>query len=118
VVLAVAALPAAAWGAAPGCRDAIVAASARYTQATVKAVAACARRHVAACDGDARTVAAVARAGARLEETIVQKCCGADGACGTPDDESLADIGWGAGFCPNLDHGDCNGLIATPRDVA
>jgi hypothetical protein len=48
----------------------------------------------------------------------VGACCGADGACGTPDDEPLADVGWGAGFCPNLDHGDCNALITTPRDVA
>ena len=57
-LLLVAALAPAANAAPAGCRDAIVAASARFTQATVKALAACARRHVAACDSDPRTVAA------------------------------------------------------------
>ena len=117
-LLLVAALAPAANAAPAGCRDAIVAASARFTQATVKALAACARRHVAACDSDPRTVAAVANASARLDKMVAQQCCGGDGACGTPDDEPLAAVGWGAGFCPNLDRGDCNGLIASPDDVA
>ena len=119
LALLVLALPApAALAATPMCRDAIAAAAARYTQATVKAVAACARRQVEGCDTDARTVSAVARAGARLEQAVTQRCCGVDRVCGTADDDALAAIGWDAGFCPNLDHGDCNALVATPRDVA
>jgi len=117
-LLLVAALAPAANATPAGCRDAIVTASARFTQATVKALAACARRHVAACDSDPRTVAAVANAGARLDKMVAQQCCGGDGACGTLDDEPLVAVGWGAGFCPNLNRGDCNGLIASPDDVA
>jgi hypothetical protein len=102
---------------ATACRDAIVAAAARYTQATTKAVASCQQHHVADCDGDVRTAAKIARAHARLQSTVAQRCCGPDRICGTGDDEALGAIGWGTGFCPNLDHGDCNGLIDTPEDI-
>jgi hypothetical protein len=118
VVLLCFAVPApAARATSAGCRDAIAAGAARAVQATVKALAACARRQVA-CDGDPRTVAALARAGARLEQTVAKHCCGADRVCGSADDEGLAGIGWDAGYCPNLDRGDCNALIADPSGVA
>jgi len=106
-------------GATPAvCRDAVIAASARYTQAATKALASCRRRRVADCDADTRTVSALARAAARLQSIVTQRCCGSDRICGTADDESLAAIGWDAGFCPNLDRGECNGLITSAADVA
>jgi len=100
------------------CQDAIVAGAARYTQATAKAVAACRQHHVADCAADARTAAKIARAGTRLQEAIGQRCCGVDRVCGTGDDEALGAIGWGAGFCPNLDSGDCNALIGGIQGIA
>lgn len=100
------------------CSDAILGAGARDAQATVKAVAACERRRIPDCHADPRTVAKIARAAARLDAVVAQRCCGADRVCGTADDESLAAIGWDSGYCPNLDRHDCNGLIATPGDVA
>jgi hypothetical protein len=100
------------------CRDAILGGGARYAQAAMKAVAACERRRAPDCHADPRTVAKVARAAARLDAVVAQRCCGTDRVCGTADDELLAAIGWSAGYCPNLDQGDCNGLIASPGDVA
>jgi len=41
-----------------------------------------------------------------------------DRICGTADDEALGALGWGAGFCPNLDRGDCNELITVAGDIA
>jgi len=99
------------------CRDGIVAAGARYAQATVKAVAACVRRHVGDCASEPRTVAKRVRAVTRLRAAIAARCCGADRACGTGDDDPLASVGFGA-FCPNLDRGDCNMPIANAGDAA
>jgi len=77
-------------GATPAvCRDAVIAASARYTQAATKALASCRRRRVADCDADTRTVSALARAAARLQSIVTQRCCGSDRICGTADDEPL-----------------------------
>jgi hypothetical protein len=119
IALLAVALAASRVGAAPAvCRDAVVTAAARYTRATIKAVAGCQHRHVVDCSADARTTAVVSRAAARLSAAIALSCCGADGVCGTADDEALAAIGWNAGFCPNLDHGNCNALIADPGDIA
>src|SRR5260221_2047223 len=113
------ALAASRVGAAPaGCRDAVVTAAARYTRTTIKAVSACQKRHVPDCSADVRTAAVVSRAAARLHAAIAVSCCGADGVCGTADDDALSAIGWDAGFCPNLDHGDCNALITDPGDIA
>jgi hypothetical protein len=100
------------------CRDAILGGGARHAQAAMKAVAACERRRSPDCHADARTIAKVARATARLDAVVAQRCCGADRVCGTADDESLAAIGWEAGYCPNLDRDDCNNLITSPGDVA
>jgi hypothetical protein len=100
------------------CRDAIIAASARYTQSAVKALASCRRRGVNDCAADPRTASALGRAAARLQSIVTQRCCGDDRICGTADDEPLAAAGWSAGFCPNLDHGDCNALITSAADVA
>jgi hypothetical protein len=100
------------------CRDAIVAAAARYTQATWKVLGSCQQHHVADCDGDARTAAKIARAAANLQSSIALRCCGPDRICRTGDDEALGAFGWGAGFCPNLDRSDCNTLISGPDDIA
>ena len=100
------------------CGDAIVTAAGRYVQATTKAVAECEKRYVADCSTDPKASTAVARAAARLKAAIAASCCGADGVCGTVDDDSLASVGWDAGFCPNLDQGNCNGLISNPGDIA
>ena len=100
------------------CRDAILVGAARYDQATSKVVASCQQHHVADCDGDARTAAKIARAGAKLQSSIALRCCGPDRICGTADDDALGALGWGAGFCPNLDRGDCNALITGPGDIA
>lgn len=100
------------------CQNAIVTAAAHYTQATAKAVASCRQHHVASCAGDVRTEAKIARAAARLQATLAQRCCGTDRICGTGDDATLGAIGWGAGFCPNLDQGDCNALIVGIQDIA
>jgi hypothetical protein len=119
LILLVAGVPICRAQAAPlACRDAIIAAGARYSQATVKALTACRRRGGADCETDARTASALARAATLLRSTVTQRCCGSDHVCGTGDDDSLAAIGWGAGFCPNLDRGDCNDLIGSPSDVA
>src|SRR5262249_51023925 len=93
------------------CQTAILDGAARYAQATAKAVAACRQHHVTDCAADARTAAKIARAGARLQQAIGQRCCGVDRVCGTGDDEALGAIGWGAGFCPHLDSGDCQWLL-------
>src|SRR5262249_30673474 len=52
------------------------------------------------------------------QSSIPPRCCGPDRIRGRADDEPLGGIGWGAGFCPNLDRGDCNALISTPDDIA
>ncbi len=102
----------------PGrCRDAIIRESARFFQATTRAVAACRLRGVPDCEDDPRTTAVLARAVGRLRATLVLGCCGADGRCGTVDDDPLAAIGWSAGFCPNLGRADCNNLVADAEDI-
>lgn len=108
----------AAGAAAIDCRDAIVASAARCAQSTMKAVAACERRGASDCTTDVRTAAKAARAAAALDAVVTARCCGADRRCGTADDETLASIGWDAGYCPNLDQGDCNALVGDPGDVA
>lgn len=100
------------------CRSALVLAASRQAQAVSKAFASCAKRGVADCANEGRTTTALARASARLTAAVTAACCGVDGRCGTADDEPLAAIGWGAGGCPNLDHGDCNMLLGHPGDVS
>jgi hypothetical protein len=100
------------------CREAVFLAAARYDQTTTKVISSCQQHHVPDCDGDARAAAKVARATGKLQSSITLRCCGPDRICGTADDEALGAIGWGAGFCPNLDRGDCNPLISSPDDIA
>ena len=76
-MLALVALVAVASGAGADpavCRDTVVAEAARYTQSVTKAIASCQRHHVPDCDADARTTAAVARAAARLQAAVAQRC--------------------------------------------
>ncbi|HXJ33257.1 MAG TPA: hypothetical protein VMS22_04385 [Candidatus Eisenbacteria bacterium] len=103
--------------AAATCRDVITAEAGRHVQAAAKTLATCARRHVD-CDADPASAAKLASAAARLRSKVADVCCGGDLTCGTPDDVALATIGWTTGFCPNLDHHDCNNLIDSPGDVA
>src|SRR5262249_13252991 len=113
------ALLAPAASAAPAaCRSALVLGASRQAQAVGKALAGCVKRGVADCASDGRTATALARAGARLTTAVTAACCGADGRCGTSDDDPLGAIGWSAGACPNLDRGDCNMLVEDPGDIA
>src|SRR5262245_52038273 len=113
------ALVAPAASAAPAtCRSALVLGASRQAQAVSKALAGCAKRGVADCASDGRTATALAKAAGRLTKAATTACCGADGRCGTSDDDPLGAIGWSAGACPNLDRGDCNMLVAHPGDVA
>jgi hypothetical protein len=121
-VFAVAVLGAAPAGADPvGCGAAIARAGARYAQVASKAVARCRDRVLrgrlppsTACRNDAHLPAAAAR----LAAAVAAACCGADGVCGTGDDETLAAVGWDVGQCPDLEHVGCTGALAGMADVA
>jgi hypothetical protein len=102
------------------CRDAIVKASAKHAQAVAKVLQHCDDRVLAGrlppssdCHGDPLLAVAATKLGA----AIAHACCGADGACGTADDESLAAIGWNIGQCPDFETLGCNAPIASPGDI-
>src|SRR5688572_6517169 len=54
-----------------------------------------------------------------LSERVMKSCGGDDRTCGTADDVSLAEVGWGAVTkCPNFENGDCDHEIVDCDDVA
>src|SRR5689334_7722863 len=53
-----------------------------------------------------------------LEDAIGKACGGADQTCGTADDASLADTGWGdVTQCPDIDGSGCTNAISSCKDV-
>lgn len=118
-------------GAEPiACQRAIAQAAAVFTQATTKALARCeqAKRQgkllpSVVCAEEPKTVAAVAKAEAKLQAAIPAVCGGANDVCDVADvggaaDDTLAAIGWDVGTCPNFENGactnpidDCDGIV-------
>jgi len=106
------------------CRAAIVKASAAFVQAKARALHKCEDKVVRGkfppttdCPGDARTGFAIAKAAEKMERAIVRACGGQDKACGTADDEPLAEIGWAIGTCPDFQLQGCDVPIASCTDI-
>ncbi len=107
------------------CRRTLSGESAKYVQTVVKALQGCRDRQVAGtlppatnCVTEPATAARIAKAEARLRGRIVGACGGADHACGTADDDSLAAIGWNSGTCPDLGGKGCTNAISDCGDIA
>jgi hypothetical protein len=52
-----------------------------------------------------------------MERAIARACAGPDRECGTPDDDSLGDIGWAIGACPGFREEGCTAPIASCADI-
>jgi hypothetical protein len=107
--------------AALDCRSVIAKASARHAQAAAKTLQKCHARVLAGRlppSTDCRNEAGLAAASARLAVDVARACCGADGACATGDDSSLASIGWDIGACPDFESVGCDGAIDDAEDIA
>ncbi len=123
------------------CRGTISVAASAFLKADQKALERCREQIVAGrlpgdtiCSGEPKTAAAIDRAHRKLSGAIAKACGGQDKTCGTPDDETLASIGWDIGACPGLFTGVyfalpdpfpikrpivyCRGTIATCADIA
>jgi hypothetical protein len=103
------------------CRGAIASESAKLAETAVRVVQRCRERvllgrlpAVTDCAADPGLGAAVARA----RHGIAVRCCGADRACGTADDDALAAAGWTAAACPDLAGAGCQNAIGDADDVA
>src|SRR6185436_10423318 len=114
-------------GAAPAgadpvtCQRAIVKASAKHAEAVAKTLERCAagiRAGRLPPSTDCAADPALPIVQAKLDAAVARACCGGDGACGTPDDEPLAGIGWDVGSCPDFETLGCDDAIGDPADVA
>ena len=71
------------------------------------------------CAGDARTAPGLARAEAKLRQTIASACGGGDRSCGSGgDDEPLVGVGWSTPSCPDVESAGCTQTIRHCGDVA
>ncbi len=105
------------------CRETIVLESARNLSGVLRDVARCevlvlagrlpASTNCRAAPGTPPVLALAARARSR----IGRQCCGADRACGTADDQTLAAIGWGASVCPDFESSACANPVADPDGI-
>lgn len=107
-----------------GCDRALLAASAKLAKAALRALGACEVRKrsgrlplLAPCTADPKTAAALAKARAQLRHGLDTHCGGADGRCGTGDDESLATLGWPT-MCPDFEGADCTNAVTDCVGVA
>lgn len=105
------------------CRAEIVKRSAKLAQTLGTLREKCERRRVEGtlaastdCRTEAATAALVASAAQKMRADVARRCCGADGTCGTADDDAPAALGWG-GACPDLGSRGCTAPIADPDDV-
>jgi hypothetical protein len=117
-----AALPAPARADAVRCRARIARESAYHVQTRMKALASCEElvlkgKRQGPCP-DAIALESLAAAESKLRTRIARDCGGDGRVCGDGDDEPLADIGWDAGTCPDLDGAGCADPIADCGDVA
>lgn len=118
---------AAAHATAPQCRATIVKANAAFVSARAKALGRCEDAKVHAklpaetvCATEARTVAALDKARAKLGATIPKGCGGKDRICGginATDDDPLADVGWAIGTCPDFESNGCTNAITSCSDI-
>jgi hypothetical protein len=106
------------------CQRAIAKESAKHVQATMKALQRCEDRKVAGaltpatnCAAEGGTATLLAKAETRLRARVAQRCGGLDRACGTPDDDALASIGWDGG-CPGFEDSSCTAAITDCNGVA
>jgi hypothetical protein len=104
-------------GAEPvACQRAIAKSSAKFVQAKMKALEKCNDAVVlGSASGpcpDGKASATITTARGKLRAAVAKKCGGADRACGTADDDSLASIGWNISSCPNFESGSCTNPIA------
>jgi hypothetical protein len=71
------------------------------------------------CATDEPMAGELALLAADLQKSIGRSCGGGDKTCGTPDDVSLAEAGWGdVTACPDIDGSGCTGSIADCGDIA
>src|SRR5690349_1139927 len=84
------------------CQRDLAKASAKYVQGRAKALDKCeggkAKGQLppgTVCLSDPSVTATLTALHFKLSGSIAKSCGGADGTCGTADDESLASIGWG-----------------------
>jgi hypothetical protein len=103
------------------CQQAIAKASSALVQDRSKILLKCEQAKIkgklpAGTNCAAQSAEALAKAEAKLTSAIAKACGGKDKTCGTPDDDTLAAIGWPA-TCPSL-RGGCAAPIAHCGDVA
>ena len=103
------------------CERTIVAKLAKLVQGRAKLLAKCREqvligKRPGPCP-DAAFTAKLGKLDAMLTGAIQKACGGDDHACGTPDDDGLAAIGWDLGSCPGFEGG-CTAPIVDCGDVA
>ncbi len=111
------------------CRTAVAKNTQKFLAAKSKALQSCEDKRTAGslppetvCRTEYGTALAIAKASGKARTAMVKSCCGADRTCGTSDDETLANLGWGSvSECPNFENGQtgaCTNDVDDPGDVA
>ncbi len=98
------------------CKARIALESARFVQTKMKALSGC---HEFVLKGtrpgpcpDARALATIDKAAAKMKTRIARSCGGANHVCGDADDEPLAAIGWDVETCGDFGGAGCTNAIA------
>jgi hypothetical protein len=106
------------------CQRTILKESSKLARARAKALQKCEDRKLlgtlpgaADCVTEPKTAGNLARAESKLRRALAKACGGADRACGTPDDETPASLGW-PGACPDFEGHGCTNTIAGCTDIA
>jgi hypothetical protein len=104
------------------CQRTIVKAAAGFVQAKTNALQKCehgkVKGKIVSCP-TLKASDAIAHAEAKLQDSIAKACCGKDKHCtGDGDDQTLVDIGWDIGSCPNFENGTCTNQIMSATSVA
>src|SRR5262245_45962372 len=103
------------------CKEGIAKQAAAYVQKRSKALQKCEDAKTKGklpatqvCTSEPKTQGALGVLATKLGLAIASACGGADKACGTPDDDSLASIGWGStANCPGYGDMTCTQAIAS-----
>ena len=108
------------------CQRALSSESAKYTRSVTQALQKCEDAKIigmlppgTVCSGEQGVMSAITNAQEKLSRKVAIRCGGDDHACGTPDDDTLVSIGWGAiGTCPGLKGAACSNAISNCGDIS
>src|SRR5262245_5787579 len=105
------------------CKREIARAATKFARAKLKALQKCEDGRITGkvtvtCP-DSKASGTITKAASKLQSKIAKRCGGSDASCAsTPDNDSLASIGWNIGACRNIESGGCNDSISHCGDIA